>query len=268
MEKIGAIVQARLASTRLPGKVVKLFPNGKTVIEHIVVNLQKIELLEKVIVAIPEGEKGTELETAIRRTGATLFFGSTEDVLSRYYHAAGTHDLDIILRVTADDPLRDRDVERAAIEALASDVSLDYVRTEGLPEGINTEVFRMRSLEKAYREANLWSEREHVTPYIWKNPGKFHCRTISYCCDNADSYRLTLDSIEDWAMFTALFKLLEQQPVAGYAELIALLAAHPEICTINNMLDAGSGYAKSVAQDYIIPNEERQEKDDGFTRQN
>lgn len=252
MERVGAIVQARLASSRLPGKVAKVLPNDKTVIEYIVHNIFCIPELSVVIVAIPEEEKDSTLYEAAKRSGAKVFLGDAADVLSRYYHAAKTHQLDIILRITADDLFRIPAIEYAAIQQLINNKRLDYVTTVGLPEGMNTEAFRMRALEKAYQEAKLWSEREHVTPYIWKNKDIFRCDQIDYVLEWAKC-RLTLDTPEDWKLVSRLTKAIEQKECKMDVEgILSYLIIHPELTNLNCQIEASSGYKKSLIEDYVV----------------
>lgn len=252
MSKVGAIIQARLASTRLPAKVVNRMPNGRSVIEHIVDRIKAVKEIDEVIVAIPEGDKYSLLQQCAARSGAAVFYGDADDVLSRYYHCARQYNLDVILRVTADDPFRDAEVENAAIRLLLSDETIEYVNTVGLPEGVNTEVFRMRALEKAYVEARFWSEREHVTPYIWKNHHIFKCRQLVYG-DSPSDCRLTLDVPEDWKVITAVDQALYQAgAIYTIHDIMAFLDQHQEIKRINQNIECGSGYKKSIAEDRYI----------------
>jgi len=252
MQKIGAIIQARLASSRLPSKVVKIMPNGKTVIEHIVARLKDVNELDKVIVAIPADEAGTALYQAVIGSGAEVFLGSEDDVLSRYYFCAKKYELDIILRVTADDPFRDIAVESAVLQKIINDKSIDYANSIGLPEGVNTEAFRMRALSKAYHEAILWSEREHVTPYIWKNPQIFKCEQIKFDY-SGDHCRLTLDMPEDWALISKIDAALHQDgKVYNLNDIVAFLDKNPELKGINNYIEYNSGYKKSLVEDKVI----------------
>lgn len=252
MASIGAIIQARLASSRLPNKVVKVMPNGKTVIEHIVSRLRAVSELDKIIVAIPEEDAGSELYKAAKRSGAEVFLGSANDVLKRYYTCAKEYQLDIILRITADDPFREPTIESAALQALLHDSTIDYVKTNGLPEGINAEAFRMVALEEAYHVAKLQSEREHVTPYIWKNPQLFRCKQLDYV-SKVEHCRLTLDLPADWELVSKIDATLYQtKKIYLLAEIINFLQENPELVSLNNYIEYNSGYKKSVAEDKLI----------------
>lgn len=250
--KTGVIIQARLAATRFPNKVVLPMPNGKTVVEHIVSRAAAIKNLDEIIVAIPEEDGESVLYQCAARSGAKVFLGSAEDVLSRYYHCAKEYSLDVILRITSDDPFRDPDVEGAVLQALLQDESIDYVKTTGLPEGVNTEGFRFSALERAYREAKLVSEREHATPYIWKNPVLFHCRQIDYP-DAWQHYRLTLDMDVDWKVITAIdAALYRQAPLYRLDAIAAFLQRNPQLLTLNSHIEYQAGYKKSLAEDRKI----------------
>lgn len=250
--RIGAIIQARMSSTRLPGKVVKRLPNGLSVIENIIMRVATIPELDEIIVASPEVDRDSQLYRCVLQNGTKFFGGDSEDVLSRYYHCAKENQLDIILRVTADDPFREPAVESAALQALLYDDTIDYVKTIGLPEGVNTEAFRMVALEKAYHGAKLQSEREHVTPYIWKNAQMFRCKQLDYV-SKLEKCRLTLDLPEDWELVseidTALYKTGK---IYLLNEIIDFLEKNPELIALNNYIEYNSGYKKSVAEDKLI----------------
>lgn len=246
---IGAVIQARLASTRLPGKVVKVMPNGMTVIEYIVYRLKHIKEIDTIIVAMPDQDRDSELERYAKESGAKLFWGAADDVLGRFYNCAIDYGLDAIVRVTCDDPFRDPCVERTAVLKIMQDSKIDYVKTIGLPEGINTEVFTFNALKRAYNEARLKSEHEHVTPYIWKNTDLFRCECISYN-DEYRGIRLTLDYPEDWQFICAIDRSLSKDSLNyGYQEILNFISDNPELLKINQHIQANEGYLKSLQID-------------------
>lgn len=250
--RIGAIIQARMNSTRLPGKVVKKLPNGLSVIENIIMRVAAIPVLNEIIVASPEADHDSELHECVLKSGVEVFWGEADDVLSRYYLCAKQHQLDVILRVTADDPFREHSVESAVLQVLVNDAAVDYVRTSGLPEGINAEAFTMRALTKAYHEAKLQSEREHVTPYIWKNPQLFNCKQLNYV-SKLEHCRLTLDFPEDWELISKIDAALYQVgEMYLLKDIMNFLEKNPELVTLNNYIEYNSGYKKSVAEDKLI----------------
>jgi spore coat polysaccharide biosynthesis protein SpsF (cytidylyltransferase family) len=249
MVKTGAIIQARMASSRLPEKVVKIMPNGLSVIETIVSRISSIPGLDEVIVAIPEENRNSALYECAARSGAAVFCGSGDDVLDRYYHCAKAYELDAILRVTADDPFRDPEVESAVLQVLLSEDKIDYVKSVGLPEGINAEAVRMRALTKAYHEAKLQSEREHVLPYIWKQPELFCLKKIEYP-RQWEHFRLTLDMDIDWQVVAAIDTALYRQGrIYTTKEIMSFLALYPELVGLNSHIEYNAGYKKSVAND-------------------
>lgn len=250
-EKIHLIVQARMTSSRLPGKV--LLPIlGKPVIVHIWEILKRVSIANRVIIATTNSPADDALVKCAENVGIDIFRGDENDVLARYYHCAMWSGADLVVRVTADDPMKDPSLIERAIDIMLETPSLDYVSNTicpTFPAGQEVEVFRFEALKKAYKEAKLLSEREHVTPYIWKNPDIFKIKNFEHT-ENISDWRWTLDKKEDLQLINLLYRrFYKDGKLASYIEIIEYLKKHPELIIINIETDRNEGYIKSVAHD-------------------
>ncbi len=212
--RIAAVIQARVSSTRLPGKLLKELPydSGITVLEQVIRRVKRCKKLSDVIVATTTENEDDELVNIAQREGAKHFRGSKEDVLSRYYFACKENDLEILIRITSDCPCIDAEVVDSVIEkhmaTKADFTSNTLVRT--FPHGLDTEVLNFDTLEKAHLQAKQGFEREHVCPYIYKsNPQMFKISTVEAPQRlRAPDIRITLDTEQDYALLCAVFDYL------------------------------------------------------------
>lgn len=255
--KILAITQARYGSTRLPAKILKEV-NGMTLLEIHLRRILQSKLISKLKIATT-GEEGAKYIVEVAdKVGVEYYKGSVDDVLERFYGAAAPEKPDYVVRLTSDCPLIDAAVIDDILEyAISHDC--DYVRTDAAsyPDGLDTEVMKFSALEKAYNEAQLKSEREHVTPYIWKN-GTAEGGTLfkSYKFPNpvgnfnANDYRITIDEPEDFEVIKALIENLGIE--LGWKEYIDYLLSHKELYAINSRFTYNEGYAKSLQNDKIV----------------
>jgi len=229
-----AIVQARLASTRLPGKV--LLPlAGRTVIEHVLHRCSSIPGVDVVVCAVPESAECDVLAAEASRCGAMVFRGSELDVLDRYFRAARSVCANIIMRVTSDCPLIDPEV-CGQVLALRERAGADYACNNmpaSWPHGLDCESFTMEALECAAREARLPFEREHVTPWI-RTQDRFSRVNLACPYEGMSGWRWTLDYPEDFGFMNAAFKNLAAWPAIPCLDaVVALLKARPDIAAIN-----------------------------------
>lgn len=255
--KVLAITQARYGSTRLPAKILKEV-NGITLLEYHLRRLLKSAKIDKLKIATTDEEGSKFIVEVADKLGVEYHKGSVEDVLARFYDTAKDEKPEYVVRLTSDCPLIDPAVVDQLIEyAMASDY--DYVSTDAgsFPDGLDVEVFKFSALERAYNEANLKSEREHVTPYIWKNGTacggtlfksfKFKNPAGNF---NADDYRITLDEPED---FEVIKKLIEDLgPDKPWIDYINYLIEHKDVYEINSRFGNNEGYAKSINNDSVI----------------
>lgn len=233
-----------MTSTRLPGKV--LLPlAGATVLRHVLTRCRAIPGVDVVCCAIPEGEAGDGLAQEVQQAGAKVVEGDERDVLARYLKAARAVDADVIMRVTSDCPAIDPAICGAVLAALR-DEQADYAcnnMPRGWPHGLDCEAMTRAALERAAAEAHEPHDREHVTPWLRRSP-EIKRAVVHGPGGAAASGRWTLDHPEDYAFFQALFEQLEPLPhLADHSEIAAVLAAHPQIQTLN------AGHAEAVVQE-------------------
>ncbi|NME95933.1 NTP transferase domain-containing protein [Clostridium cochlearium] len=235
--KVVCIVQARVGSTRLPGKVLKKIC-GKTVLEHDIDRLKRIKNIDEIIIATTTLEKDNAIVKECQRLGVKCFRGSEEDVLSRYYYAAKENNADVVVRVTSDCPLIDPEVSEKIIQYyLDNKDKYDYVSNtieRTYPRGLDTEVFSFEALEKSYNEAKKQYEREHVTPYIYQNADKF--KMVQYKNErDYSNYRWTLDTQEDYKLINIIYNnLYEKNKLFCFNDILQFIDENFYLTKIND----------------------------------
>ena len=248
-----AIIQARMGSSRLPGKVL-LDLAGRPVLWHAVERVRKARRVEQVSVATTLAPGDESIRRFCAKNEITCFAGSENDVLDRYWQAAlsaGAGPGDGIVRITADCPLIDPEVIDQVIAAFLSS-GADYVSNVNpptFPDGLDVEVFSFSALRIAWREAALQSEREHVTPYLRNHPEKFSAHNVTHSTD-LSALRWTLDEPADYALLQRIVTELDRsQPEFHLADVLQVLAAHPQWQELNRDFARNEGYAKSLRQE-------------------
>lgn len=253
-QRVVAIIQARMGSTRFPGKTLTEIC-GKPLLQHVIERVQHCELIDEIVVATTENKEDCLIVELCDKLGVKSFAGSENDVLDRFYLCAKKFDADIVVRVTADDPFKDPDVIDRAIKELISDRGLDYVSNTikpTYPEGIDIEVFAFKALERAWKEAVKISEREHVTPYIWNNPEIFRVSNFENSVNLSD-LRWTLDTPQDLEFTREVYKrLFCAGRVFLLKDILALLQKEPELSGINSGIERNAGYKKSILGEKIV----------------
>lgn len=235
--RVVIIVQARMGSTRLPGKVLKPLA-GAPMLQRQLERLQRCRHVDKIVVATTESPKDDAIvQLAEQMDGIGIFRGPEDDVLARFLGAARAHDADVVVRVTADCPLIDPEVIDAAIELYAarqpkvSYVSNGFIRT--YPRGLDVEVFPFCALKEAEAETASASDREHVTPFIWRQPDRYPRADLVDSDDNS-ALRWTVDTPEDLRLVTEVYeRLYPTDPEFGYRDVLNLMAAEPQLAQIN-----------------------------------
>lgn len=221
------IAQARMSSTRLPGKTL-MDLGGAPVIDHVIARCRRSRRADDLWVATTTDPSDDVLVGHLRQAGVPYVRGSLEDVLSRYDLAADAADADVIVRITCDCPLIDPEVIDHVIGLLAAEPPVDYcsntlVRT--YPIGMDTEVFTRAALARAHDEAVEPLEREHVTPYIYQHPADFRLRNAAAPAEAAwPDLRLTVDEPVDLAMLDELVTAVGRD--AGLPEIVGYLKTH------------------------------------------
>ena len=255
--KVLAITQARYGSTRLPAKILKTV-GDKTLLEIHLRRILQAKSIDKLKIATTDEEGSKYIVEVADKVGVEYFKGSVEDVLTRFYGTAAPEKPDYVVRLTSDCPLIDPSVIDQVVK-FCIDGDYDYAATEAatFPDGLDTEVFKFSALERAYKEADMTSEREHVTPYIWKNgtaKGGDKFKTAYYKNPlgeyNADDNRITIDEPQDFEVIKHLIEHLGIEK--SWKEYIDYLYAHPEVKALNSMFANNEGYAKSLRNDSKI----------------
>jgi len=244
------IIQARISSTRLPGKVLKKV-NGITLLEYEIKRVKKSKKIDKIVIATSDKKVDDIIERFCKKISINCFRGSEEDVLDRYYQCTLKYPkFKNIIRVTGDCPLIDSKVIDKVLVFFEKG-KYDYasnVLEETYPDGMDIEVFSKPALEDAARNAMLLSEREHVTLYI-RNNKKFKKGSIKAKKDYS-GFRLTVDNQDDLAIIRFLIKNTE--PNANFLDYISLLTKNPKIMLKNMHIIRNEGLLKSLKEDKIV----------------
>jgi len=252
--KILAITQARIGSTRLPEKIIKTI-NGKTLLEIHLNRILHSKLITKLKVATTLEADAIKIIEICDKLSIETYRGSLNNVLERFYMTALPETPDWVVRLTSDCPLIDPiEIDRVINHAISN--NFDYVSNvlnPTFPDGMDTEIFKFSALEKAWKEAKLTSETEHVTPYIWKN-STYNGGTLftSDCVMNDEDFsdiRMTVDTLEDFQVIEGLVKLLGTDK--PWREYVNALHEHPEIRILNEHFTRNEGYEKSINDDNI-----------------
>lgn len=236
--KTGAIIQARMTSTRLPGKVAMELPygGGVTVLEQVARRLKKCRLVDEVIVAATTDPADAPLARLARKAGAKFFRGSKEDVLARYCLAARRHGLDTVVRITSDCPC----VDPALVDSLLrthlakrADYTANVVKLT-FPDGYDAEVFSRAALERAYAEAAEKADREHVTSYL-RGSGRFRVVSVEApAWGRRPELRVTLDTPDDYLLLCAVYdELYSPSRPFAFREVLSLFRRKPWLERIN-----------------------------------
>jgi len=230
------IVQARMTSTRLPGKVLKKV-QGKPLLAYQIERLQRVKYAEELVIATTYNETDEPIVKLCKELGVSYFRGSEEDVLSRYYEAARTYKADAIVRITSDCPIIAPLVIDNVIKFyLDNQIKYDYVSNtlkRTYPRGMDTEVFSFEILEQARHEAVNPPDREHVTPFIYRQPQRYRLGNVPYI-KNVSHYRWTVDTIEDFILIEKIISsLYPKNPLFKLEDCIQLLLKNPEWQEIN-----------------------------------
>ena len=226
-----------MGSTRLPGKSM-IEIGGKPLIKHLIERTRATTLIDQIVVATTTNPLDDPLASyVLNDLGVAVFRGSERDVLERYAAAAQFYGGDIIVRLTGDDPLKDPDVIDTVIETLIKgNGQYDYVSNTIIPtypEGLDCEAFFTGALLLAANEATDFFDREHVTPYFYKNQNKFRCFNVSLPQENYSHIRWTLDTTADLDYFISLYTLLDDKKITPWRETLSLVSANEKLALLN-----------------------------------
>ena len=246
-------VQARMNSTRLPGKMM-MDLGGEPVVAWSLQRARRATLVHEVWLATTNDNSDNPLAEWAIRNNFLVYRGSENDVLDRYYQAAKKAGADTIIRVTGDCPFVDPAIIDEMVAYFYEQKNCVYgsnIHPPTFPDGLDVEIFSMTALEKAWTEAKLASEREHVTPYIWKHPELFSPCVLQNT-ENISAERWTLDVPEDLEFLRTLVSSFgESIKIAPYQDILAFIQKNPQYRTINAHFERNEGYTKSVNEDKI-----------------
>lgn len=245
-----AILQARVSSSRLPGKVLKPLLGVPMLLRQIE-RLQKSHKINKLLVATSTEPSDDLIVKLCEEHGIACFRGSLNDVLDRFYQAAHEVNPEHIVRLTADCPLTDPALIDDVID-FCLDGDYDYVSNSveaTFPDGLDVEVFRFYCLELAWREAILPSQREHVTPFIHQQPLQFNIGLYKSPID-LSHLRWTVDEPKDFELATKIYEALyPTNPSFSTQDILKLLDEHPELAYLNTSHERNEGLKKSLLAD-------------------
>jgi spore coat polysaccharide biosynthesis protein SpsF len=232
------IIQARMGSTRLPGKVL-LGLAGEPMLGRVVSRARRSALAEEVVVATTTEPADRAVVELCAARGWPCFAGSCDDVLDRYYQAARRHGADAVVRLTADCPFIDPDVIDQVIasfrEAEAVDYASNVLPPRTFPRGLDTEVFSFAALARAWHEDDNPAWREHVTPFLYRHPGWFRLRRVAAGADYS-GFRWTVDTPEDRELAVRVYDAFGHDRCSWH-DVLALLGRHPDWMELNRQVE-------------------------------
>lgn len=250
------IIQARMGSTRLPEKIMKEI-SGRPLLLHAINRAKLSKRIDKVVVATTTLPQDDIVVEKCKEWKTDVFRGHPEDLLDRYYNAATEFSADHVVRITGDCPFIDPELIDTVVEKYMELGDYDTLALEGTyPDGLDTRIFSFKALEKAYREAELPSERENVMPYIVKNFSEYKIP----CDEDHSKIRLTVDEERDLVFARELFKRLGKtkgEEVFHYKDIMRLLKGEPELLEINSGIRRNEGYLRSLEADKEFSKEDK-----------
>lgn len=229
-----AIIQARMGSTRLPGKVLKGI-GGKSMLEHVVARTERAETLDEIVVATTTEPEDEAIVSVAGELEVPVFRGRQQDVLDRYYHAARKYDADVIVRITSDCPLTDPSITDRAVRAFkehAPDYASTSLEQRVYPRGIGAEVMTFEALQEAWEQADESYERSHVTAYIYQHPERFQLLRVPSQHGDYSHHRWTVDTPDDLAFVRAVYRRLNDS-FASWTEVLEVVEGEVELMKIN-----------------------------------
>jgi len=250
MSKIGCIIQARMGSTRLPGKVMMNVEDQKPVLYFVIKQMQECKLIDKIIVATTTNEEDNQIANYSKNLGIDFFRGSSEDVLDRYYQCAKEYSVSTIVRIPSDKPLIDPEIVDNVINRFKNN-SYDYITNflpnSTFPSGSEVEIFSINALERVWKKAKLPSEREHVTSYFFNHEDEFKITHIENS-ENLSHLRWAVDRIEDLDLVRLIVSKIKKRPVL-MDDIIELFRKEPNLIEINKNVNKKEGELKSRKDD-------------------
>jgi len=231
---VAAIIQARMGSTRFPGKSIRLL-NGLPILEHIIIRLKQVPEIDQIQLATTDAKTEAPLIEIAKKHKVAVFQGSEEDVLKRFIQAGKAIEAQHIVRICGDNPLTDIPLLRSLITAHLES-NADYtISADPIPLGTGCEVVYLETLKKIEDQAHEIKYREHVTTWFHDHNDKFTITRIkapSYLRNR--NFRLTVDTLQDFALMEAIFSELNPHSIIDLEDVITFLETHPEAVSLNS----------------------------------
>lgn len=231
-----AIIQARMGSTRLPGKVL-MDIEGRSMLAWVVSRTRRAATVDEVVVAITDSPADDAIVAECAAMEVPVFRGSEDDVLDRYHKTAEAFDADPVVRITSDCPLIDPEIIDRVVTAFTQN-RVDYASNtlaRGYPRGLDVEVFSRVALEEAWNRADRPHERVHVTPYIHGNPERFKLRSVP-CEDDHSDLRWAVDTAEDLEVVRGIAEALGGRDDFGWQDALEVVRQNPHFADINRLV--------------------------------
>jgi len=246
---IGCIIQARMGSSRLPGKVMEKLDEDNTVLSYVIRQLKHSKFLDDIVVATTSLKRDEVIVDFLENEGIKYFCGDEENVLDRYYQCAKKFSVSEIVRIPSDKPLIDPDIVDKCIQIFLSK-KYDYITTflePSFPYGTEVEIFSFDALEKTWKNAKLPSEHENVTPYIYNNRDKFQIYNVKNSID-LSHLRWVVDRAEDLELVRQLVSKIDKDPIL-MQDILEVFKSDPKLAEINSNVRHDEGYQKSLKKD-------------------
>lgn len=250
---IGCIIQARMSSTRLPEKVLKKLDDTTTSLGFSINQIKASKLLERIVIATSNNKEDDKIVNFAKENNIEFFRGSLDDVLDRHYKCAKKFSFTTIVRIPSDKPLIDPQIIDNTIEFFNSN-SYDYVANYDIvkpyTQGTEVEVFSFESIKKAWKMASNPSEKEHVTPYLYKNPEQFKIFRIVEK-DTTRPLKWALDTEEDLFLIRKIISKIQKRPILK-KNILELYEREPVLFDINKNVIYNEGDLRSIKEDKEI----------------
>ena len=231
---VAAIIQARMGSTRFPGKSIRLL-NGLSILEHIIIRLKQVPEIDQIQLATTDAKTEAPLIEIAKKHKVAVFQGSEEDVLKRFIQAGKAIEAQHIVRICGDNPLTDIPLLRSLITAHLESHADYTISADPIPLGTGCEVVYLETLKKIEDHAREIKYREHVTTWFHDHNDKFTITRIkapSYLRNR--NFRLTVDTLQDFALMEAIFSELNPHSIIDLEDVITFLETHPEAVSLNS----------------------------------
>ena len=246
---IGCIIQSRMSSRRLPGKIMKVV-DGKPILYHVINQISSSKILKKIVIATSTNTDDDIIENHAKKLGISCFRGELNDVLDRHYQCAKKFSFDVIVRIPSDKPLIDPNVIDEVITEFTSnqcDYASNFVYPLQYNIGTEVEVFSFKALEKVWNSAKKPSEREHIFPFFHNHKNMFQINFLSNLND-VKHLRYSLDRKEDLKIIQEIFSRTKKRPILKN-DILELFSKNPKFFDINKHFDPNEGQIQSLKYD-------------------